>query len=209
MKEVPLTGYSDRLSARPGEEIEFKVSSTDGGRYRARLARSICADPNPAGAGITEEDASAWFAPRELPERHQPFFPGSYGYSDAAISLPAQGDVTLSATIHPTHLNGRDQAVLSCGPMTMGLNAAGCLFVAVGERRVTSPVPLPPHRWSQIEARLTVRHATLVQTVLGHHSRETHDTSGALPRAAITAPIAIAACLNDTTAADFFNGKIE
>ena len=91
MKEVPLTGYTDRLSARPGEEIEFKVSSTGGGRYRARLARSICADPNPAGAGITEEDASAWFAPRELPARHQPFFPGSYGYSDAAITLPAQG----------------------------------------------------------------------------------------------------------------------
>ncbi|NHQ73364.1 N,N-dimethylformamidase large subunit [Roseovarius gahaiensis] len=209
MNEVPLTGYTDRLSARPGEDIAFKVSSTCGGRYRARLARSICADPNPSGMGITEEDASAWFTPRELPARHQPFFPGSYGYSDAAITLPAHKTVTLGATILPTHFNGCDQAVLSCGPLTMGLDARGCLFVTVEEARITSPVPLPPHRWTQIELCLNGDRATLMQTVLGHHRREIHETSGAVQCAPITAPVALAARLAGARAVDFFNGKIE
>jgi N,N-dimethylformamidase len=209
MKEVVLTGYTHRLTARSGEEIAFKVSSTFGGRYRARLARSICADPNPAGMGITEEDASAWFAPRNLPARHQPFFPGSYGHTVGTITLPAQESLMLSATILPTHLNGHDQAVLACGPLVLGLDAARCLFVAVGNARVTARVPLPPHRWTRIEAELKDDSATLTQTVLGHHSRETHETNGALRRNAITAPVTIAACLTDTRGANFFNGKIE
>ena len=209
MKEVPLTGYTDRLSARPGEAIAFKVSSTYGGRYRAWLTRSICADPNPSGMGITEEDASAWFAPRELPARHQPFFPGSYGHTAGTVTLSAQDSLMLSATILPTHLNGRDQAVLACGPLVLGLDAAGCLFVAAENARVTARVPLSPHRWTRIEAELKDGRATLTQTVLGHHSPETHETSGALRRDAITAPVAIAACLAGTRGADFFNGKIE
>ncbi len=209
MKEVPLTGYTDRLSARPGEEIAFKVSSTEGGRYRARLARSICADPNPAGMGITEEDASEWFAPRDLPARHQAFFPGSYGHTEGVVTLPAQGGVSLSATVQPTHLNGRDQAVLSCGPLCMGIDAGGCLFVAAGDGRVTVGVPLPPHRWTRIEARLQDGSATLVQTVLGHHSRETHEQTGPLQCGAITAPVGLAACLDGARARHFFNGKIE
>ncbi|WP_372922162.1 N,N-dimethylformamidase beta subunit family domain-containing protein, partial [Roseovarius sp.] len=209
MKEVPLAGYTDRLSARPGEQIAFKVSSTGGGRYRARLARSICADPNPAGMGITEEDASAWFAPRELPARHQPFFPGSYGLTERAVTLPEQGDITLSATVEPTHINGRDQTILSCGPLRMGIDAGGCLFVAAGEGRITVGAPLPPHRWARVEARIKEGRAILLQTVLGHHSRETHEQAGALQCGAITAPVGLAACLHDTGAQHFFNGKIE
>ena len=53
---IPLTGYSDRLSAAPGERIAFKVSSAAAGPYRARLARVIHADPNPAGPGVKIED---------------------------------------------------------------------------------------------------------------------------------------------------------
>ncbi|MDZ7709552.1 MAG: DUF6605 domain-containing protein [Roseovarius sp.] len=209
MKEVPLAGYTDRLSARPGEEIAFKVSSTVGGRYRARLARSICADPNPAGMGITEEDGSAWFAPREVSARHQPFFPGSYGHTHDAITLPAHDGVSLSATVQPTHLNGHDQAVMSCGPLSMGIDAGGCLFVAAGDERVTSEKPLPPHRWCRIEARLKDGHATLGQVILGHHSREAHEKTGPLRQGPITAPVGLAACLQGTDARNFFNGKIE
>lgn len=209
MKEIPLTGYTDRLSARPGQDIAFKVSSTLGGAYRARLVRSICADPNPNGMGITEEDASAWFAPRDLPARHQPFHPGSYGFTHDALTLTAQEGITLTATILPTHMNGKDQAVLSCGPLTLGLDAAGCLFVAVDGARVTMGVPLPPHRWARIAANLRDGQATLTQTILGHHSRETCEASGPLECGAITAPLGLAARLSDRTALDFFNGKIE
>lgn len=209
MKEVPLTGYTDRLSARPGEDIAFKVSSTFAGSYRAHLMRSISADPNPKGMGIVEEDASAWFAPRDLPARHQPFFPGSYGYTNSDIALPAQDPVKLTATVLPTHFNGRDQAVLSCGPLTLGIDATGCLFVAVGEARVVVKTPLPRHRWARIEAELNDGHAIVRQEILGHHSCETHVATGRLPRGSITASVSLAARLSDVKASDFFNGKIE
>ena len=52
---VPLIGYVDRFSARPGERIAVKVSSQSDQPYRADLVRIIHADPNPAGPGIKLE----------------------------------------------------------------------------------------------------------------------------------------------------------
>ena len=63
---IPLTGYSDRLSAAPGERIAFKVSSAARGPYRASLARVIHADPNPAGPGVKIQDLAARFAIERL-----------------------------------------------------------------------------------------------------------------------------------------------
>lgn len=83
---IPLTGYSDRLSAAPGERIAFKISSTAAGPYRARLARVIHADPNPAGPGVKIEDLAARFA-IERPSRVQPLAQGSYVRVDAATAL--------------------------------------------------------------------------------------------------------------------------
>ena len=67
---IPLTGYTDRLSAAPGERIAFKVSSAAAGRYRASLARVIHADPNPAGPGVNIEDLAHRFS-IERPSRVQ------------------------------------------------------------------------------------------------------------------------------------------
>ena len=52
---LPLAGYADRMSVRPGETIAFKVSSADDLGYSARLVRVISADANPAGPGVVEE----------------------------------------------------------------------------------------------------------------------------------------------------------
>ena len=41
---IPLIGYGDRLSARPGETIEFKVSSQGPAPFRADLVRIVSAD---------------------------------------------------------------------------------------------------------------------------------------------------------------------
>ena len=52
---IPLTGYSDRLSAAPGELIAFKVSSAAAEPYRASLARVI---EMQSSFGGQEEDTS-------------------------------------------------------------------------------------------------------------------------------------------------------
>ena len=51
---MKIVGYSDRLSARPGERIRFMVSC-EHPAYRADVVRLIHGDPNPRGPGIKEE----------------------------------------------------------------------------------------------------------------------------------------------------------
>ena len=46
---LPITGYSDRYSARPGETVAFKIDCRDANEFSARLVRVRCGDPNPAG----------------------------------------------------------------------------------------------------------------------------------------------------------------
>ena len=75
-RNPPLLGYTDRLSARPGETVQVKVSSGLEGEYQASLVRIICADPNPEGSGVVEEAVDGGFV-GTYPARVQPFTPGS------------------------------------------------------------------------------------------------------------------------------------
>ncbi len=49
---IPLAGYADRLSVRPGETINFHVANATGAKVDASLVRVISADANPTGMGI-------------------------------------------------------------------------------------------------------------------------------------------------------------
>ena len=110
---VPLIGYCDRLSGRPGDKIEFKVSSQLSKQFDARLVRIISADPNPAGPGIIEQEVAADFA-GTYPSRAQAFYPGSYGRAKVQGAVPVLDSFTLVANIWPTLPgNGAEQAVLS------------------------------------------------------------------------------------------------
>jgi len=95
---IALSGYTDRLSAAPGERVAFKVSSTAAGSYRASLARVVHADPNPAGPGVKIEDLAHRFA-IERPSRVQPLALGSYARVDAAVALRTPGPVTVAALV--------------------------------------------------------------------------------------------------------------
>ena len=96
---IPLIGYADMLSLRPGETINFKVSNTASEPYKARLVRIICGDPNPEGPGIKEEDIPAEFA-GQYPSRPQSAVQGSYATID--IGDRRLDSFTLVATIWPT-----------------------------------------------------------------------------------------------------------
>jgi N,N-dimethylformamidase len=81
--EVPITGYLDRFSHRPGKIFSARVSARDGGDCRARLVRVVSADPNPAGPGMRLEDKSAIFD-HHFPGRRQPIRLGSYAIVETA-----------------------------------------------------------------------------------------------------------------------------
>ena len=59
---VPLIGYVDWFSARPGERIAVKVSSRLTEPYQADLVRIVHGDANPAGPGLKFEEVAAAFA---------------------------------------------------------------------------------------------------------------------------------------------------
>jgi N,N-dimethylformamidase len=109
---VPLIGYVDRFSARPGEPIAVKVSSQLDRPYRADLVRIIHADTNPAGPGIKIEDVPAAFA-GDHPSRFQPVHLGSCGVVEPARPIPLPDPCTLAVRVQPWLLDGRPQTVLA------------------------------------------------------------------------------------------------
>lgn len=77
-KELPITGYLDRLSGCAGDSISAFISMSRPDTFRCHLQRVICADPNPDGPGLQFEDLSSRFD-TTLRGSHQPIEVGSYG----------------------------------------------------------------------------------------------------------------------------------
>jgi N,N-dimethylformamidase len=55
MSYQQIRGYCDRPNVRPGEALDFFISSPEAGRCSASLVRLIHGDRNPAGPGYKEE----------------------------------------------------------------------------------------------------------------------------------------------------------
>ena len=87
MKTLPLIGYTNKVSCRPGEKIEFKISSRLKSDYSARLVRSINADPNPFLGGLKEVNCDHLFTPKSKKSREQFFFPGSFAQSSEKMTF--------------------------------------------------------------------------------------------------------------------------
>ncbi|HXG19460.1 MAG TPA: N,N-dimethylformamidase beta subunit family domain-containing protein, partial [Methylomirabilota bacterium] len=51
---MKITGYSDKISVRPGETIQFMVNC-ELPSYEVEVVRIICGDTNPAGPGVKEK----------------------------------------------------------------------------------------------------------------------------------------------------------
>ncbi|MBN8926885.1 MAG: N,N-dimethylformamidase large subunit [Rhodospirillales bacterium] len=108
--ELPITGYLDRMSCRPGGGLAVKVSVRDASSYRVRLQRLISGDPNPAGPGLRFEDLSALYD-QTHPGRRQPVRRGSYARVPAGPPRDGAAACTWSALIAPGRID-REQAVL-------------------------------------------------------------------------------------------------
>ncbi len=120
---IPLTGYTDRLSAEVGESIAFKISSSAAEPCRATLVRIRCGDPNPAGPGMKLLDLSSVFD-KSFASRVQHAHPGSYGIVERAAALSPLEAITIAATIWPTLPDGGDQCVLSRWDADFGVGFA-------------------------------------------------------------------------------------
>ncbi len=217
---IPLIGYADRLSVRPGESIAFKISSRLQGPYEARLVRVISADPNPDGPGLREEAVSAAFA-GNYPSRAQEMQLGSYMAVDGAAALGRLEQLTATALVNPTLLDGRLQALVSLrsaqsgialcidgdGRLTLVLDGAEedrCHFSVEGR--------LPLKSWLSVWAcldlakgRVEVGWRTLDEVAgLGNATCWSHS-----PRPGLAVESLYVAALDGKAGEGLFNGKIE
>ncbi len=130
---VPLVGYLERISGRPGDRIGVKVSSQVREPYAADLVRIIHADPNPAGPGMKLEPVPCAFQ-GEYPSRVQAVTPGSYGVVEASLGVPEGGAIRLR--VQPGHLD-RPQPVLALGEVVLLVGRAGVTLTMGGRTVLT------------------------------------------------------------------------
>ncbi len=98
---LPITGYLDRFSHRPGETFTAHVGLHTPGPASARLVKVISADPNPAGPGLRYEDLSTVFN-TSFAGITQPVALGSY----ARVEPSPSRDPTSACTWTTIILNG-------------------------------------------------------------------------------------------------------
>jgi len=155
-KELPITGYLDRISARPGEDIVAHVSVAAGTRYRVQLKRVICVDPHPDGPGRRYEDL-AHVLDRTVEGRRQPIRLGSFA---RAAAPPRRADAPRSWTaLIWTTLPLRDQTVLADeggdARVALAIGAQGASVALTwpgGSARVATAVPLRARQWYRLWA---------------------------------------------------------
>ncbi len=173
--ELPVTGYFDRFSARPGGTLQVHVSLRDGGSYRARLERVLSGDPNPAGPGLRFEDLSHRFD-RTVAGRRQAIHAGSYARMPAPQAPPgARSWTALAWMARP----GAARAVLAQEAdaeaggarvvISLGRDGAEVLLQWPGsEVRLATGLTVPRRHWVRLwlsadPAAGTVRLGQLVQ----------------------------------------------
>jgi len=212
-KAVALIGYTDRLSARPGETIAFKVSSELEQPFKARLSRSISADPNPDGLGILEHAMDDFFSEQTFESRKQSFISGSYAISQSPVQLDQNNSFSASVRIWPTLHKQTAQSILAWGDLHIFLNEKGMVSCSLGTQTLFTNTALTLRQWYQIN--VSFDHATkcirLQQSQLvGTHELDSEELNCNVGfDQKISAPVYIAACKKDGVAANHFNGKIE
>jgi len=220
---LPIAGYADRLSVRPGESIAFKVSSQIEGSYEARLVRVVCGDANPKGPGLVEHPVEATFA-GSYPGRNQPIHQGSYVLIEKGRDLAGLAGITFVATVWPTTPeNRRRQGVLSAHePATrigfaLAVGEDGSAEAILGSTRVKTRLPLETRHWYRIAASYDPRAGTLTIAQARLHRGKVHGkwTTASVTVDAATHPLPpatmpwIIGALGGHPVRGHFNGKIE
>jgi len=109
---MQLTGYTNKLSVKPGETIEFYVSSKNP-NYKAELVRIIHGDPNPKGPGFKTEPVASDIA-GQYPGYEQKLYGGSYVIVNHNPFLNLSESFTITGWIYPTHPgSGTSQAIIT------------------------------------------------------------------------------------------------
>ena len=155
---LPLTGYADRLSVRPGGTIRFHLSNATGAEVEAKLVRVVCADANPAGPGILLEPVAA--APTRCGSATEQRSPqGSYARIESPVRCFGASSFSVTCRVHPTRLAGARQAIASragaASGFVLAIDEEGRLCASFGDGTAMRdaavvPEPLVERAWHAV-----------------------------------------------------------
>lgn len=163
VKHKKIVGYTDRISAAPGDTVGFMVSCYDGvTRYRADIVRLISGDLHPEGAGF-KETVFDTPAAGDFPGREQDIHAGSHAEIANRTPFSALSSFTLQAMIWPTTPQRGRQALLGAWSepeqrgyaLMIGDDAAPMLVLGDGQgniETVSTAKPLQERKWCFVGA---------------------------------------------------------
>ena len=134
---LKITGYSDKYSAHPGEEVKFYINAEYNDSYEVQLVRLIHGDTNPEGPGYKEAEIDA-SCNGTYQGKNQRIHGGSY------IIMPQHDNLnlesfTMQAYIFPTTPDKGRQGIFTKfneeekKGYGLFINDEGCLSVEIGD----------------------------------------------------------------------------
>lgn len=224
---MPITGYLDRLSARPGGRLAVKVSAQGAGDYEASVVRIRCADPNPAGPGLRYEPQEFGLAGR-YPARAQLVDQGSYAIVGAQAAF-ASPRLTVALRVQPWTLKDRRSALVCCRDdsgvgWSLSLTEEGLRLNYVGGGGMSAaldlPVSLKRRQWYRVWAgfdsiagQLVLGCSSLESPIAGAQSvaiNKRAQTNAQLGQLPASLPLTLAATRGaNGLSTEHFNGRIE
>jgi len=163
MAEIKIFGYTNKISVKSGEKIDFHVNADGTETANAQLVRLIHGDQHPDGPGFVEEEIEnplngVWDVKKQFTQL------GSYlVVDDPDQRLSVDGSFTLFCYIWPTIPNkGLRQTLLGRWDTStnegfcLGINTQGHLEFWVGDGKevdyVISELPLIKKTWYFVSA---------------------------------------------------------
>ncbi len=134
-----ITGYSDKYSVCPGDDIKFYVNSEENEVYDAQIVRLIHGDTNPEGPGYKEEEIGGT-CNKAYPGRNQRIHAGSYVIVPQDERLNVES-FTLQCYIFPTTPEKGRQGLLTKwveenkSGFGLFIDESGCLSAEIGDGR--------------------------------------------------------------------------
>ena len=150
-----IMGYSDRISACPGETVKFMVSCEGQAAYRARLVRVIHGDTSPDGPGYKEEAVASSFE-GDYDARKQEIHSGSFAVVPANRHFDGLGSFTLQMMVWPTTVEKGTQTICALrnghGGAVLGIDESGALSVELlddsgGTETLSTGKPMLSREW--------------------------------------------------------------
>jgi N,N-dimethylformamidase len=206
---LQIIGYADRLTVRPGQRIEFKVSCETGAtEYRAQILRLVCGDDELEGPGFKAHAVNATVN-GSYPARHQPIRAGSCVIVPPGPALDRVESFILSANIWPTTPAAGEQLLIGRHRGGAGyalvIGPAGDLALRLGGQLFGTGQPLGSRQWYRVEGRYNAvtGMVEVVQIPLGRYARDRDARRSGRARPA-NAPADCALRIGEG-----FNGKVE